>query len=147
MPCCDSSLHLIFRYGVSGAKWENELNTFKGYFQKDMVNRRPAITKICLTQEDLNKIYLKLVEIGFFSYPSVIDTTPRGSVWSEGTPYSDYYLKVQNGTRIRSVRWTDRYITNNRRYHDIKDLARLIWEIIESKPEYQRLPKPSAGCI
>ena len=147
MPSSGSSLNLILRSKVEGAKWESELNTFEGYFQKDMVIEDPAITNISLTQEDLNRIYLKMEEIGFFSYPSVIDTTPRGFAWGEGTPYSKYYLKIQNGTRIQRVRWTSRYLTNKRRYHDVMDLAHLIWEIIESTPEYQRLPKTSAGYM
>ena len=119
---CDSSVNLIFRSKVEGAKWENELNTFEGYFQKDMVIELPAITNISLTQEDLDRICMKIHKIGFFSYPAVLDTTPKGSRWSESTPYIDYSLEVQIGTRIHSVRWTDRYDSNKMRYHDIMEL-------------------------
>ena len=144
---CDSSVNLIFRSKVGGAKWENELNTFEGYFQKDMVTESPAITNISLTQKDLNRICMKINTIGFFSYPQVLDTTPKGPRWGELEPYTNYYLEVQIGTRSHSVRWTDRYTSNKMRYHNLMEISRLIWDIIESTPEYQQMPKPSSGYL
>jgi len=40
-----TSSNIIFRYGVSGAEHMNELNTFKGVFIKDMVNKDPLVSQ------------------------------------------------------------------------------------------------------
>lgn len=136
------SFNIIFRYGV-GAK--NELNTLKGTYTKDMVNKPPITTKLQLTQEELDSIYLKALEIDLFNYPWTIRTMPKGDIIGQITPYSTYYLEAWNGTTKNAVVWNDKYDTENEKYFDIKELVRLIIEIILSHPEYQKLPEPTAG--
>lgn len=143
-PCNESDFNLILRYGV-GAK--NELNTLKGTYTKDMVNKPSITTRLCLTQEELDTIYIKTLEIDLFNFPRTMYVPPEGGVIGEVTPYSTYYLEVHNGTRTKTLGWTDQYTTTTESeyYKVIMELVSLIIEIIESRPEYQKLPEPTAG--
>jgi hypothetical protein len=142
LSSADSYFNIIFRYGVRA---KNELNTLKGTYTKDMVNKPPITTKLQLTQEELDSIYLKALEIDLFNYPWTIRTMPKGDIIGERTPYSTYYLEVWNGTAKNAVVWNDKYDTENEKYFDIMELVRLIIEVILSHHEYQKLPEPTAG--
>jgi hypothetical protein len=143
-PCADSDFNLILRYGV-GAK--NELNTLKGTYTKDMVNRPSITTRLCLTREELDVIYLKALEIDLYNFPRTMSAPPEGGVIGEQTPYFTYYLEVRNGTTIKIMKWSDQFTTTteSEKYDDIMELVHTIIEIIESHPEYQKLPEPTAG--
>ena len=86
----ETTSNIIFRYGVSGGKHLNELDTVKGYFQKDMVNKEPAWTRMDLTQDELDTIYQKMVDIDFFSYPKGFQPKLEGEVIGDVTPFSTY---------------------------------------------------------
>ncbi len=145
-PCFDSDFNLVFRYGHYKVEAKNELNTFRGSYTKDMVRGSPITVKLCLTREDLDRIYLKMMEIDFFSYPDVFHVPPSGEVIGEFSHWNTYNLKVQNGTKVKTVRWDNHYlISGNEEYDNLIELANLIWKIIESKPEYLRMPEPRAG--
>ena len=147
-PCFDSDFNLVFRYGHYKVEAKNELNTFRGSYTRDMVRGSPITVKLCLTREDLDRIYLKMMEIDFFSYPDVFHVPPSGEVIGEASHWNTYNLMVQNGTKVKTVRWDSRYlISGNEEYDNLKELASLIWKIIESKPEYQRMPEPRAGYV
>lgn len=137
--------NIIFRYGVSGAKHLNELDTFKGIFTKDMVNKEPAWTKLDLTREELDIIYQKMVEIDFFSLPK--DFQPKlEDVIVEVSPVSTYYLEYKDETQTKIVQWNIKYdAPEDIQYQNLKKLAHLIIEIIQVKPEYQELPEPTLG--
>ncbi len=143
LPCTDSDFNLIFKYGV-GAR--NVLNTFTGTYTKDMVVDPPITVKLCLSEEDLDRIYRKMVEINFFSYPTKFSPGSRGTVIGEMTPFSTYYFKVRYKNRVKELYWAARYTySGNEEAENLKELIDLIIEIIHSKPKYQRLPKPRAG--
>jgi hypothetical protein len=138
--------NLIFRYGISGAKHMNELNTFKGIFTKDMVNKDPVKTKLDLTQYELDTIYQKMADIDFFSYPRGFQPKLEGDVIGEVTPFSIYYLEYKDKTHTKVVQWNTKYwAPEDIQYQNLKDLATLIIEIIQAKPEYQKLLEPTAG--
>jgi hypothetical protein len=138
--------NIIFRYGVSGAKHMNELNTLKGFFIKDMVNKEPAWTKLDFTQEEMDTIYDKMVDIDFFSYPIGFHPKLEGDIIGEATPFSIYYLEYRDKSRTKIVQWNDKYwAPEDTDYQNLKELARLIIELIQDKPEYKKLPEPTAG--
>jgi len=146
LPCTDSDFNLIFKYGV-GAK--NVLNTFTGTYTRDMVRGPPVIVKFCLSEEDLNRIYQKMVEIDFFAYPTSFSARSPGNVIGEMTPFSTYYFKVQYGdSEVKELYWAAKFTySGNKEAENLKELIDLIIEIIRSKPEYQRLPEPRAGYL
>jgi len=152
--CNTSEFNIIFRYGVAGAKYRNELNTFNCTFTKDMVNKPPIQTRLYLNNNEMEAIYNEIVKIDFFSYPKIFDYKPSGDIFGTKHPYSIFYLEVQNGTKMHSVVWNDKHVmhANNsyvlvgdERYDGLLELVYFIKEIIFAQPEYQRLPKPSAG--
>ncbi len=124
----------------------NELNTFKGIFTKNMVNKDPITTKLDLTQEELDTVYRKMVDVDFFSYPRFFNPKLEGDIIGESTPFSIYYLEYKDETRTKIVQWNDKYwAPEDTQYQNLKELASIIIEIIQSKPEYKKLPEPSAG--
>ena len=138
--------NIIFRYGISGAKHMNELNTFKGIFIKDMVNKDPVKTKLDLTQAELDTVYRKMVDIDFFSYPRGFQPKLEGDVIGEVEPFSILYLEYRDGSRVKVVQWNTRYwAPEDPEYQNLKELASLIIKLIQDKPEYQKLPEPTAG--
>ena len=148
--------NIIFRYGTSGemhsneldtfTKHSNELDTFKGIFTKDMVNKDPVTTKLDLTQDELEAIYQKMVDIDFFSYPKIYYPKEEGSVIGSTEPFLTYYLEYLNETGSKVVLWDTQFVApEDIQYKNLRDLAQLIIEIIQAKPEYQKLPKPTAG--
>ena len=152
----ETTSNIIFRYGSSGArrsneldtftKHSNELNTFKGIFTKDMVNKDLVTTKMDLTQEELDTIYQKMIDIDFFSYPKSFDPTFEGSVIGSTESFLAYYLEYQNETGSKVVYWDTEFVApEDIQYNNLRELAQLILEIIQAKPEYQDLPKPTSG--
>ncbi len=142
----ETTSNIIFRYGIVGGKNPNELDTVKGIFQKDMVNKGPAWTKMDLTQDELDTIYQKMVDIDFFSYPQVFQPKLEGEVIGEVSPFSTYYLEYKDDTRTKIVQWNVKYdAPEDIQYQNLKELAHIIIEIIQAKPEYQELPEPTAG--
>ncbi len=148
--------NIIFRYGSSGAppspdpdtftKHSNELDTFKGIFTKDMVNKDPALIMMDLTQEELDVIYQKMVDIDFFSYPGSFHPQFEGSVIGSTDPFLAYYLEYQNETGSKVVYWDTQFVApEDTQYKNLRELAHLIVEIIQAKPEYQELSEPTAG--
>ena len=138
--------NIIFRYGVSGGKHPNELDTIRGYFQKDMVNKEPAWTRMDLTQEEMDTIHRMMVEIDFFSYPKGFHPKLEGAVTGSSDPFSVYYLEYRNETVSKVVYWNTQFVApEDTQYNNLRELAQLIIELIQAKPEYQKLPKPTAG--
>ncbi len=144
----ETTSNIIFRYGSSHGKHPNELDTFKGKFTKDMVNMEPVWIRLDFTQEEMDIINRKMAEIGFFSYPKRFQPEPRleGELLSQRTPFTVYYLEYHNESGTKVVYWTTaRAAPEDIQYQNLNELAHLIIEIIQAKPEYQMLLDPSAG--
>lgn len=137
--------NLIFKYGV-GAK--NELNTFKGTYTRDMILDPSITVKLSLSEEELDSIYQKMVEIDFFEYPDrfSVPIPPDGMVIMV-TPYSSYYFKVKYDFKIKELWWEDEIKNENIEADKLRELIKLIRDIIESKEEYKQLPPPRGGYL
>ncbi len=109
----------------------------------------PSITvKLSLSEEELDCIYQKMVEIDFFDYPdkfSIIlpPNKPHGIV----TPYYSYYFKVQHDAGIKELWWEDEIVYEDIQADKLRELINLIWDIIKSKDEYKELPEPTSGYM
>jgi hypothetical protein len=138
-----SSFNIIFRYGCNGGK--NILNTFNGTFIKDMLNYTLA-TSLTLTQEELNQIYSKMKEVGLFSLNQTDLKIPSNiSVYHGICPLESYYLKVQDGTRIKELSWNRETELNSKLVLPFSNLVESIKEIVHSHPEFRKLPDPVGG--
>jgi len=146
-PAAQSDFNLIFRYGV-GAK--NELNTFEGTYTRDMISDPSITVPLSLAEEEQDRIYKKMVEINFFDYPEKFSlTVAPGESVGMVTPYMTYYFRVEYDSRIKEVRWEDEIINinENEKADKLRELIKLITDIIEAKEEYQRLPEPTSGYM
>ena len=127
----------------------NTLDTFQGTYIKDMV-RDPSIRiHLALTEAEMDRIYQKMVEIDFFNYPDNFSVSvPPGVPTGIRTPYSSYYFKVAYSSRIKELWWNDEIVYKD--YIDekadrLRELIRLIKDIVESKGEYKKLPEPTSA--
>lgn len=144
----ESNFNLIFRYGIMAG---NTLDTFQGTYVKDMV-RDPSIRiDLALTEEEMDSIYQKMVEIDFFNYPDRFSiSVPPGVPTGVFTPYSSYYFKVEYNSKIKELWWDDKIVYKD--YKDekadrLRELIKLIMDIFESKEEYKKLPEPSSAYL
>jgi hypothetical protein len=137
IPPRKSDFNLLFKYGV-GAK--NELNTFENTCTKDMI-LSPSITIwLYLSDEEMDQIEQKMIEIDFFNYPSTFPLSTERFV----TPSEDFYIKVQNGTATKEVSWNSNSQLGNVE-DNLRQLVRCITDIVEKRPEYKSLPPPNGG--
>jgi len=144
-PPSPSSFNLIFKYGV-GAK--NELNTLQGTYTKDMIFDPSITVNLSLSQEELDRIYNKMVEINFFGYPDEFSIfVPPGELVGMVTPHRSYYFRVEYDSRVKELWWEDDIINQDKKAEKLRELITLIQDIIESKDEYKQLPLPRGGYI
>jgi hypothetical protein len=110
-----------------------------------MVSKAPVSTRLDLTQEEMDTIYEKMVDIKFFSYPEAFQPKLSDFI-TESTPFMVYYLEYRDGDQIKIVRWNTKYVVpEDMKYQELQDLANLIIDMIEDKPEYQKLHEPYGG--
>jgi hypothetical protein len=141
----ESDFNFIFKYGFSG---RNTLDTFKGTFTKDMVLDAPITIELRLSQEEMNSIYQKMVEIDFFNYPDKFSVTvPSGVPETRVMPYSTYFFKVTYNGRTKELLWHEKVTNSEEGADKLRELINLIRNIIESKEEYKKLPEPKSGYL
>ncbi len=144
----ETTSNIIFRYGSSRGEHPNELDTFKGKFTKEKVNMEPVWIRLDFTQEEMDTINRKMAEIDFLSYPKRFQPEPKleGKLLSQRTPFTVYYLEHHDESGTKVVYWTTTYdAPKDIQYQNLNELATLIIEMIQAKPEYQILLDPSAG--
>lgn len=142
------NFNFIFRYGVGA---NNELDTFKGILTKDLVSGDPpTITaSLILTENDLLRIYNKMIKIDFFNYPdNFISVAPPGEYGLSTSPSSSYYFKVVYDSKTKELTWKDEsYYPKDEKRMKLLELTTFIQEIIESKEEYKKLPEIRGGYL
>lgn len=139
-----SGFNFIFKYGVMA---RNELNTFQDKFTKDMISDPSVTIDLVLTTAEMDSINQKMVDIDFFSYLDEFKVEVTGDIIGMVTPYSSYYFKVEYASGIKELSWEDEITNSDAQGDKLKELINLIKGIIESKAEYQALPKPSGGYV
>ena len=141
----ESNFNLIFKYGVSA---KNILDTFEGTYTKDMVMDPSITVNISLSEEELDRIYKKMVKIDFFSYPEKFKVSPSlGEIVGIVTLYSRYYFRVEYDSQIKELSWDDELIYKDEKADRLREVIKLIRDIIESKEEYKELPEPTSGYL
>ncbi|WP_051314882.1 hypothetical protein [Alteribacter aurantiacus] len=127
----DFSLH--FGYGSN-----NELNTFEDTFTKDLIENGQETTDMILTDAEKSIIYEKMRDANVLD---VADHT-QGSPCMDPHPTYDLTLQARGETysQVWDTSCTSRH---TERWETFMDF--LYQEIIEPKPEYQKLPKAVGG--
>lgn len=139
-----SDFNFVFGFGANA---QNQLDTFKNQFTKDMVMDKDITTKITLTNTEKQQIYQTMVDIDLFSYPGDItpSTLSNGQPIPQiGSPRTSYYFKVQANSQVKEVSWTDiGENSDDTKTAKLRQLSTMIQDIIESKPEFKAIPTPT----
>jgi hypothetical protein len=140
-PGPERDFNLSLRYGILA---RNELNTFENTITKDLILDGTVTIPLSLAQAELDSIEGRMEQIGFFSYPDTFIVRPRDSIRTIIMPNNTYEFKVTSRSMLKELYWDDAIIADDPQATRLRELIALIREIVESKPEYQRLP-PARG--
>jgi hypothetical protein len=141
----DRGFNIQFKYGVGG---QNELNTFRNSFTKDLALDGTVTTSMVLTPGELESVQAKLVGIDFFNFPDTLIVHP-GRPGYLIFPAQVFLLKAQNGTVEKSVFWYDSMpvFSDDLRASRLREAIQFIIRILEAKGEYKQLPPVRGGYI
>ena len=138
-----SDFNLLFKYGYGTINSRNILNTFNATYTQDMEKDPPITMDFSLSDEDMDRIYQKMVEIDFFCYPDeFVIPVPEDELVSGFDPYQGYFFRVECDHRIKVLQWEDNRLNKNEDADKLRELIQRIRNIIESKDEYWDLPQP-----
>lgn len=128
----------ILRYGV-GAK--NELNTLKGTFTKDLISAGTSTGKLELSKDELQRIFDHMYAMKIADYPEQYQEASQMHV----TPYITYDLTINYKGNSKHILWKDDSYSKSRQAAQLRGLFNQIITMIESKPEYKKMPPPVGG--
>lgn len=137
---------LVFEFGTCAI---DKLDTFTGEFTQERVDESDITIPLQLSGGQMSIIYEKMVEIDLMSYPEVFEVSKPlwGEVMMISSPYN-YVLTVQNGKFEVLIRWTDNIVRPTIAKADqLRELFRLIIQMVHEHPDYQQLPDVNFGCI
>jgi hypothetical protein len=109
----------------------------------------PAKTiNLPLTADEMNSVLQKMLDIDFFNYPDKFSVhVADNETKTEVAPYPSYFFQVEYEGKTKELLWHNKYVNSDPQADKLKELINLITSIIEAKPEYQALPKPSGGYL
>lgn len=150
LSCQDSSVEpenqfvqIYFKYD-----FKNELNTFENTYQKDLVLDGVVKVKFWLTAEEQTSILEKANEINYFSLPDTFRYIPQDSIAVSINPNpGEQILQIKYQTNYKTIIWTYPLNEDNAQVKDLIELQNFIISIIESRPEYKKLPPRKGGYI
>jgi hypothetical protein len=138
---------LVFEYGVGGSPTKNVLDTSRGTFTKDMVVDPPITVKLSLAESELVRIRTNMDEIDFWSYPDILEYEIPADGGYSVTPYGSYYFRAKSGLTVKELGWDDEHGDQSTQAVKLRELIRLIQDIIQSSDEYKALPEPRGGYM
>lgn len=140
----------IFEYGnCLTNQIDNRLDTAQGTFTLDGPLRSSAMTiPLILTDNELNTIYQKMVDIGFFNYSAQFAIPVGQGTTAAGIyPSATYHWIVNGGTQMKEVAWSDSIVAPTTvEAERLRELAKLIQQIIDAHPEIQQLAPYFLHC-
>lgn len=138
-PADTQFLQIQFQYG-----FKNELNTFDGSYQKDLVMDGTIKIPFWLTTHEQKTILDKVLAVKFFSFPDTL--YPLQGLIIEPDPSPDF-LRLKYQDEEKFVVWFYPTDTQSEYSTPLGELVELIKQIVESKPEYKRLPSARGGYL
>ena len=142
-PIASRDFNLKFSYGV-GAR--NILNTFQNTYTKDLILDGTVTVPFALSDSELNRISAKMTEIGFFAYPDTF-IVKTGDTVGIITPSNTYIYDVSLKSANKKLYWNDEIINPDTQAVKLRELNTTIRTIIQSKPEYAKLPPARGGYL
>jgi hypothetical protein len=122
--------------------FKNELNTFAGTFQKDLVEAGTITVPFSLSSAEQDTIIREAIAVEFCSFP---DTIPKEPGTIAVQPYPGVgMLRLQYEGCDKVVVWEDPTDSSSVFARRLEHLTGLIWRVVEGKEEYKSLP-PAVG--
>jgi len=126
----------------------NQLNTTNGTFTKDMISAPSITVSLTLSEDELDRIHEKMLDIDFFNYPTDFAINlPPSAIAAMITPSVNYYFRVANGSQVKELFWDDKIMNQDAQASKLRELIQLIKGIITSRDEYKTLPPASGGYL
>ncbi len=120
----------------------DELDTFRGTYQKDLIPGTVKTT-MWLTTREQDIIANALDHYRFFSLPDTIYKRP--TYQSVEPDLGPQMLRIKYKNQDKTVVWDSPIDPHNKSKYFIERLTQLIWDIVTSKPEYKALPPTKGG--
>jgi hypothetical protein len=135
-------IHCYYGFG-------NVLNTFEQTYTKDLVLDGYITVDFWLTEAEQESISNKLHVVDFFNFPdTMIYQIGPDSIMVRIEPDPGWqFLRVADENRDKMVYWRCPLPEGNEFVPRLVELKNLIIDIIESKPEYKKLPPAKGGRI
>ncbi|HKP51358.1 MAG TPA: hypothetical protein VJ183_01755 [Chloroflexia bacterium] len=135
------------------------LTTFDNKLTLMRMMQPPAFTiDFTLSEQELGKIYQKMVDIDLFTYPQEFSIQLPPDVMRVYGIASRYHFDIQSGSQRKVVSWNDEFSEpadmpwraedsepGKTQAAKLRELIELIKQIVKSHPEFKQLPTP-AGC-
>lgn len=137
-------VQIYFKYD-----FKNKLNTFDNTYQKDLVLDGVEKVTFWLTAQEQNSVLEQAETIDFFSFPDKFTYVPQDdslSVYISPNP-GEQILRIKYGGKDKTVIWTYPLNENDPQVEDLMKLKDFIISVIESKPEYKKLPPHRGGYV
>jgi hypothetical protein len=134
--------NFAFRIGFPPHYVGDILDTFKGTFRRDLVDRDTTIP-LTLSGEELDTIYDKMFAIDLFNYRNILTIGELRRTKCHKT--FDIIVRADSVTvHISKIPCAGAFEQN---VDAVQELSNLIAKIIHSKDEYRKLPEPQAGRL
>jgi hypothetical protein len=150
--------NIVFMYGVEdevnallfhyNKKPKNVLNTLNDTFEKDLVENGKAKTKLVLTESEMKEIETYIIEKDIMNYPDKIVFETKNDI-GRAKSYLTIYLSGQKKT----LEWMDFEFGSGytlelkKKRKNLHQLGSRIFEMIENKEEFKKLPDRKGGYL
>lgn len=102
----------------------------------------PSITtNLILSNEELNTIYLEMININILDYPE--NFNPKSNTFR--TPFLTYSIKIVIAGKEKVIDWKDENVSKSKDATALRALFKKIQEMIIQKEEYKKLPQANGG--
>ena len=138
----EQEIKIDFKYS-----FKNQLNTFTQKLTKDLVIDGTITIDFWLTKDEQNLILNKVSETDFFALPDSINWNDNDSLNIAISPDPGVQqLRIKYGDNDKTVYW---HFINSYpdEFERINSLSMFIQKVIESKPDYQKLPKAHGAYL
>ena len=134
-----------FGFSVSfGFGKKNEINTFKDTVTKDLIEDGTKTVDIALTDEEMLEIYEKMKEIDITNTKQFIPEPVNGEM-CEQEPYEEDEWKITLDGETISHYISGAYCEPTKDARQFLELRNFVFNKIENKDEYLKLPKSKGG--
>jgi hypothetical protein len=142
----------FYQYGHDTLQHPNVIDSARGTVTRDMISDPAQTFNLRLSDMEMKQIEDLLDRIDFWNgekYPSVFSMPNPGPSGCGSTGRQPIFLFVKRGEVSKELAWMDQdtVCTPNQAGKDLRSLMTLIRSILEAKPEYQKLPRPTGMYI